>query len=216
MSYWAVFMEEIFAKETLSLLSKTGISALLANKTIEEVLQLFVKSQKYLPATLKNVVFQVDEEVSGTPRSGCNDAFSVFAFLAFLLALLQLIQDNGGGRKKRSEECHHMAQPEKRVREGMLAAHIMFQGFLNSVGSQNKHDDRCANWAMCEAGREARKVGRVGEVVAIVARHNAEKYLSKMKNVRWKQVVENEDIECEKLFKCSHKPPHYRFPGIQS
>ena len=29
----------------------------------------------------------------GTARQGCNDAFSVFGFLAFLLALLQLIMD---------------------------------------------------------------------------------------------------------------------------
>ena len=204
-------MENLFPKGTLSLLSETWFSSLLANKTIEEVLQLFVSSQKYLPATLKNVVFPVDDDVSGTPRSGCNDAFSVFAFLAFLLALLQLIQDEGR-RKKRSEDCQEVDQYDNRMREGMLAAHIMFQGFLNAVGSHNKQGDSCANWAMCEAGMEARKVGRVGEVVAIVARHNAEKYLSKMKNVRWKQVEENED--CEMLFRCTSPPPHYRFPGI--
>ena len=30
---------------------------------------------------------------AGTARSGCNDAFSVFGFLAFLLALIDLIMD---------------------------------------------------------------------------------------------------------------------------
>ena len=33
---------------------------------------------------------------------GCNDAYSAFAFLSFLFALLTFIQNNGGGRKRRA------------------------------------------------------------------------------------------------------------------
>ena len=51
-----------------------------------------------------------EEQGSGRSASvDCNDIHSVFAFLAFLFALLNFIvnMNPGGGRKKRSENCHH-------------------------------------------------------------------------------------------------------------
>ena len=86
-------MEEIVLSEILAMLSRTSLSALLANKTMEEVSQLLGRLHINLPTSLKNVIFQADNPTPGSPRSGCNDAFSVFAFFSFLLALIQLIQN---------------------------------------------------------------------------------------------------------------------------
>ena len=62
---------------------------------------------------------------------GCNDAFSAFAFLAFLLALLQLIMNMQGGgapppgRRRRSvtpdvEETKHQMRNDPVLREATL------------------------------------------------------------------------------------------------
>ena len=130
-------MEEIVLKEAMSMLSRSRFSSLIANKTMEDVSQLVGASHLSLPPSLKNVIFQVKDETSGTPRSGCNDAFSVFAFLSFLLALITLMQNAGNGRKKRSAGCRDQVEHKTnhKVREGMLAAYIMFQGFLNAIES---------------------------------------------------------------------------------
>ena len=78
------------------------------------------------------------------------------------------------------------------MREGTLAAYIIFQGFLNAIESDITPGGSCSNWAMCEAGREAVKLGSVGRVVATVAGHNAGKYLQKLKNMRWEDIGEVE------------------------
>ena len=81
-----------------------------------------------------------------TPRSGgygCDDPFAIFGFLAFLLALLQLLVDSGGeegGMKKRSvNQCtqEQAVQSSPQLREGVLGAYIMFQGFLNAVDAED-------------------------------------------------------------------------------
>ena len=45
-------------------------------------------------------------QAGASPRQGygggCNDAYSAFAFLSFLFALLTFIQNNGGGRRRRA------------------------------------------------------------------------------------------------------------------
>ena len=87
-----------------------------------------------LPPNLKSALFPAPSSSSFSPRSGCNDAFSVFAFLAFLLALLQLMQDMARRRRKRgAEEVNDggVGQElvcQERGRQAAIAAHTMFQG----------------------------------------------------------------------------------------
>ena len=79
----------------------------------EEDLSLFLSD---LRKSLVNLPSSVGEVISSTlglqagpaqPRQGgfgggCNDAYSAFAFLSFLFALLTFIQNNGGRRRRRA------------------------------------------------------------------------------------------------------------------
>ena len=122
-----------------------------------------------IPRSLKQILLSHHRELRSAdysePRtfsSGCNDAFSVFGFLAFLLALLDLIMEmNGGARKKRDAMNH----PE--FREGALASYSMFRGFLNAMDAETP---ACSKLFICEAAVQASKRGQTGFLVAKAAR----------------------------------------------
>merc|ERR1719328_320701 len=82
--------------------SANPTSLLHTESLAQELLPLLASSPDTLslPPSLQTALFSSSSS-SSTPRSGCNDAFSVFAFLAFLLALLQLMQDMAKKRKRR-------------------------------------------------------------------------------------------------------------------
>merc|ERR1719391_1515821 len=86
-------------------LAAANLTSLLQTESLaQELLPLLASSPALgLPPSLKAALFPTPSS-SSTPRSGCNDAFSVFAFLAFLLALLQLMQDMARRRRKRGAE----------------------------------------------------------------------------------------------------------------
>ena len=48
------------------------------------------------------MIFWICSDEQGTARSGCDDGFGVFGFLAFLLALLDLLLDLGGEKRSLS------------------------------------------------------------------------------------------------------------------
>ena len=120
-------------------LSAANLTSILKNATIaQELLPLLASSSSAigLPPSLQTALFPSSSS-SSTPRSGCNDAFSVFAFLAFLLALLQLVQDMARRRKRRGAgdgDYHGLDDEEdtvvcqERGRQAAIAAHTMFQG----------------------------------------------------------------------------------------
>ena len=64
------------------------------------VLALFIYINLFNSSTYKDAV-QKREFEPRTFSSGCNDAFSVFGFLAFLLALLDLILELNMNRRRR-------------------------------------------------------------------------------------------------------------------
>ena len=173
-----------------SQLSAANLTSILKNATIsQELLPLLASGSSAigLPPSLQTALFPSSSS-SSTPRSGCNDAFSVFAFLAFLLALLQLMQDMARKRKRRGagDGEHHGLEDEQetvvcqeRGRQAAIAAHTMFQGLFSSkmtqatkillAGFLNAMDNNvedCPAWSICEASREAGGRGAVGGVVA--------------------------------------------------
>ena len=170
-----------------SQLSASNLTSILKNATIaQELLPLLASSSSAigLPPSLQTALFPSSSSSSSTPRSGCNDAFSVFAFLAFLLALLQLMQDMARKRKRRGagdglEDEEETVVCQERGRQAAIAAHTMFQGLFSSkmtkatkillAGFLNAMDNNvedCPAWSICEASREAGGRGTVGGVVA--------------------------------------------------
>ena len=111
------------------------------NKTVSDVsehdlLQVYslLKASRFsLPVSVTNLLENFSGDNHSTARSGCNDPFAIFGFLAFLLVLLQLLANNGGGRKKRSARLCSYHEESNQLREGRLAVHLVFQGFLNSL-----------------------------------------------------------------------------------
>ena len=121
-------------------LAASNLTSLLHTERLAQELltQLASSPDLGLPPSLKTALFPAPSSSSFSPRSGCNDAFSVFAFLAFLLALLQLMQDMARRRRKRgAEEVDDGAGQElvcqERGRQAAIAAHTMFQGRQNHI-----------------------------------------------------------------------------------
>ena len=117
-------------------LASANLTSLLHTERLAQELltQLASSPDLGLPPSLKTALFPAPSSSSFSPRSGCNDAFSVFAFLAFLLALLQLMQDMARRRRKRGAEdvddggVGQELVCQERGRQAAIAAHTMFQG----------------------------------------------------------------------------------------
>ena len=109
-----------------------NISSAVTEPILRNIYTLLRDSSLSFPSSVSSLLENYIEDSSSTARSGCNDPFAIFGFLAFLLVLLQLLANNNGRRRKRSEEnCYN--QESDQVREAMLAVHLVFQGFLNSL-----------------------------------------------------------------------------------
>ena len=110
-------------------------------EVIRNIIPVIMSASLGIPASFHRFVSSLGHEEGFTAREGgygCDDPFAIFGFLAFLLALLQLLVDSGGGeerRKRSTNQCNHeeafKTNPD--VREGVLGAYIMLQGFLNSL-----------------------------------------------------------------------------------
>ena len=123
-------------------MENSRVPANLSESALRNVYTLLPQSSFSLPYSVtslfENYIGDGNGDNHSTARSGCNDPFSIFGFLAFLLVLLQLLANNQGGRRKRSIEDCSTHQESKEVMEGMLAVHLIFQGFVNSLGEGRK------------------------------------------------------------------------------
>ena len=97
-----------------------------------------------------------------TFSSGCYDAFTVFAFLAFLLALLDLILELQMMRRRRRKR-----EERDDEKNATLAANSILRGFLNTVDTKDEH---CAKRFYCEGAQAAAKNGEIGRKMARIAR----------------------------------------------
>ena len=75
--------------------------------TIRKIIPVIMSANFGMPESFQTFVSSLTNEDASTARDGgygCDDPFGIFGILAFLLALLQLLVDSGGGeeRKKRS------------------------------------------------------------------------------------------------------------------
>lgn len=217
-SAWLVVM----LATSSSLLSTTSstTSAALISSLLDSIGPLDIG----LPPSLHQLLSDHSND-QGTARGGCDDGFGVFGFLAFLLALLDLLLDLGGdGRKKRSsgdEGMCDLPNPHPQVREGTLAALVMLRGFLNAVEPLEETDSQeCAALAICEASTEAARLGEVGRVVAQAAGANAAAWLGKAgvgDENALKEAAQAGHYNglCEQWV-CEERPQHYRHPATVS
>ena len=105
-------------------------------RKIKEVLAVLTSSSFGVPRTLFGIFNILEDDNMVTSRSGCDDPFAIFGFLAFLLA--QLLVDSGSKKKKRSTaDCQLVNRQggsrDREMREGTLAVYSMIQGFLNTM-----------------------------------------------------------------------------------
>ena len=98
--------------------------------------------------------------------SGCQDNFAIFAFLAFLLAVLDFVMEmQGGNKKKRSTS--NVLQESDLSRNATLASYAIFRGFMNTISTEN---EQCQLLFTCESGIEVSQYGEIGEEIAILTR----------------------------------------------
>merc|ERR1712050_60404 len=144
----------------------------------------FLSPNLGLPTILHPGILSSEEHSTGRQAStGCSDIYSVFAFLAFLFALLDFLLNMMENRKKRgAEKCGYSFQhsSDKDLREGTLAVYAMLRGMLNSIDTLDGDGGSCSSWAVCEAAGEAGKLGRYGMVVAVLGSSKAGWTLEKM------------------------------------
>merc|ERR1712062_305446 len=109
---------------------------------------------------------------------GCNDAYSAFAFLSFLFALLTFIQNNGGRRRRRAAETEcflHGNVTGSREESSLLASAVMYRAFFNALDPG--YDQECSQYSLCEARKEVSRLGRIGATIGLLAENKANKLL---------------------------------------
>ena len=207
-------------------------SLLIIDKSAEQLdyFPSFLTPDLGLPSSLHPSIFgQLDtaDQTSGRSASaGCSDIYSVFAFLAFLFALLDFLLNMMENRKRRStpaeEECGYSFQhsSDMDMREGTLAVYSMFRGMLNFMDTEDGDAGHCSSWAMCQAAGEAAGLGRYGAVVAVLGSDRAGWWLERMGRGSWEAVKRAGIIgasgqNCDVIYPCYERSNHYRWPGVR-
>lgn len=171
--------------------------------------------------TIRDLVFGNNE---GTPRDGgyggCNsDAFSVFGFLAFLLAAANLFMSSR--RRKRSIDTTHYSEnmtcsnqlaSSQWNQEAILASYSIFRGFLNAMDAQ---DPTCSQFFICEGSQEAAKLGWIGRSLAKVGSSNANSWLTNINQelhngTETAGITGSEQKDCRIMFPCNQTSKSYR------
>ena len=119
-------------------------------------------------------------EVTGRSGNlGCNDITSVFAFLAFLFALLNFVVNMGGqgGRRRRSEDSQCQMDDytkDSTYRDAVRSVSALYRGVLTylKLTEFGEAEEGCGARVLCQAGREAAG-GELGGVIAVLGAHRA-------------------------------------------
>ena len=161
-------------------------------------------------------------ESAGSGRSGsleCNDITSVFAFLAFLFALLNFVVNMGGqGRRRRrgveeEQQCYlGEDQLEDPVyRSSLLSVYALYRGVLDYLDLEEEAEAEagCGARVLCEAGQQAGG-GQLGPVIAVVGAHRAGWMLESRRAGSHRATVRAVTRgvaggDCGQLYPCQHR-----------
>ena len=162
-------------------------------------------------------------ETPGSGRSGsleCNDITSVFAFLAFLFALLNFVVNMGGGRRRRRRSVEEKEEQQQcylgedqledpLYRSSLLSVHALCRGVLNYLDLQEAEEAGCGARVLCEAGREAAR-GELGPVIAVLGSHRAGWMLESRRVGSHRATVRAvtrgaAGLHCHDLYPCLHQ-----------
>ena len=164
-------------------------------------------------------------ESVGSGRSGsleCNDITSVFAFLAFLFALLNFVVNMGGqgGRRRRrrgveEQECYlREDQLEDPVyRSSLLSVYALYRGVLDYLDLEEEEVEAgCGARVLCEAGHQAGG-GDLGPVIAVLAAHRAGWMFESRRVGSHRDTVRAvtrgvAGLHCDQLYPCQHSGHH--------
>ena len=150
----------------------------------------------------------------GTGRSGsldCNDITSVFAFLAFLFALLNFVINMGGGGRRRRDaaQCRlgEEVTSDPVYRSSVRSVYALYRGVLDYMDLVEEGEEQCGVRVLCEAGEEAGR-GQLGGVIAVVGAHRAGHMLETLRLGSHRAVVRavTEGVagqECDLLYPCT-------------
>lgn len=144
-----------------------------------------------------------------TFSSGCTDNFAIFAFLAFLLTVLDLIMEMQGMKRRKRETITSSIDYEQNqiTKNATVATYTLLRGFLNAEATENED---CRMLFFCESGSETASYGPVAKKIATLAGHKVMELLGS-------QEVENALLEglnkrpCS--YHCREMPESYRHPG---
>ena len=113
--------------------------------------------------------------------SGCQDNFAIFAFLAFLLTVLDLVLEmqggaaGGGKRRKRSDLSQLSFIGNEDGRNATLVSYALFRGFMNSIDADSYH---CKVKYICEGAEESLKYGHLAPKIINLTRYSCFESLS--------------------------------------
>ena len=196
----------------------------------QDTIPSFLSDNLGLPAflhpQLSSLLHREEHSTGRQASAGCSDIYSVFAFLAFLFALLDFLLNMMEKRKRRAaeneEECSFMLQhsSDMDMRESTLAVYAMMRGLLNSLDTVDEEGGHCTSWSVCEAAREAGRLGRYGVVIAVLGSSKAGWVVERMGRGSWEGVrragiVGVRGGDCDQTFPCHDRSQHYRPPGVQ-
>jgi len=141
-------------------------------EALQSTLSLTIEDNPWNSGLFKALV----QNTNGTPRDGCNNsAFSVFGFLAFLLAAANLFMMERRKKRDVTTDNSVCGINGNQKNETILASYSMLRGFLNALDA---HDQVCSNYFMCQAAFNASKMGDIGLNLAKIASSNADSWLN--------------------------------------
>lgn len=177
--------------------------------------------------TLINREASSEDSEAGTGRQSaaidCNDITSVFAFLAFLFALLNFVL-NMNRRRKRSpgaseELSFHLAE-DADTREAGLAVYAMYRGMINFLDTWSLgHPDTCRYRKWCEAAHVTGTRGQHGTVIGVIGGYKAATWIEDRglgtRAEVMRAVTRGLASGCDDHYTCPLISDQYRSPSIR-